>query len=78
MAPEKVENVYTRSPYVAQCYLYGDSLKSSCVALVVPDEEVLVGWAKGKEFGSTFKELCASEVNIWGWGLWLALRAVPC
>lgn len=46
IAPEKIENVYTRSPFVAQCYVYGDSLKAQLVAIVVPDAEVLMPWAK--------------------------------
>ena len=63
IAPEKVENIYMRSTYVAQCYLYGDSLKSCCVALVIPDEEVLMAWAKEKHVSGTFKELCQNEVG---------------
>lgn len=27
IAPEKIENVYTRSPILAQCFVYGDSLQ---------------------------------------------------
>lgn len=35
-----------RSPMVLQAFVYGDSLRSQLVAVVVPDPEVLVPWAK--------------------------------
>ena len=61
VAPEKIENVYARSRFVAQSFVYGDSLTSSLVAVVVPDEEVLVPWAKSKGHPSAgdFAKLCA-------------------
>jgi long-subunit acyl-CoA synthetase (AMP-forming) len=31
---------------VQQCFIYGDSLKAELVAIVVPDTEVLLKWAK--------------------------------
>ena len=65
IAPEKVENIYAQCKYVAQAYLYGDSLKSACVALIVPDEEVLMPWAAEQGLSKTFKELCDSEVRVW-------------
>ncbi len=40
IAPEKIENVYVRSRLVAQAFVYGESLKSSLVAVIVPDQEV--------------------------------------
>ena len=53
-----------RSVYIAQMFLHGDSLKDACVAVVVPDEEVLMGWAKGNGRGSaTFEDLCKDEVR---------------
>ena len=63
IAPEKVENIYVQSKFVAQSYLYGDSLKSCCVAIVIPDEEVLVPWARENGKQGSFKDLCASEVR---------------
>lgn len=72
VAPEKVENIYVQSKFVAQSYLYGDSLKSCCVAIVIPDEEVLVPWARENGMQGSFKDLCASEVcegcGLWGCG----------
>ena len=46
-------------------FLFGDSLKSCCVAIVVPDEEVLLKWASdnGRK-GATLQELCQDEVGI--------------
>ena len=45
VAPEKIENVLTRSPLIAQCFVYGDSLQSALVAIVVPDEDPVRQWA---------------------------------
>ena len=59
VAPEKIENVYSRSMWVAQCFVWGDSFKTKLVAVVVPDPDVVLEWAKkqGKE-RVTFSALC--------------------
>lgn len=36
IAPEKVENIYVRSPYVAQVFVHGESLKVSAAVFTVP------------------------------------------
>jgi long-chain acyl-CoA synthetase len=71
VAPEKIENIYARNKFVAQSFVYGDSLQAFLVAVVVPDEEVLVPWAKERGLMSsssssssgkpttTFAALCA-------------------
>ncbi|KAM9357149.1 long-chain-fatty-acid--CoA ligase 1-like [Symphorus nematophorus] len=62
IAPEKIENVYTRSDAVAQIYVHGDSLQACLVAVVVPDPDFLSGWAKrtlGLE--GSYQELCGKE-----------------
>eukprot|EP01012_Entosiphon_sulcatum_P003261 TRINITY_DN10982_c0_g1_i1.p1 TRINITY_DN10982_c0_g1~~TRINITY_DN10982_c0_g1_i1.p1 ORF type:complete len:721 (+),score=91.45 TRINITY_DN10982_c0_g1_i1:22-2163(+) len=46
VAPERVENVCVRSPYVAQAYLHGDSLRSYPVAIIVPDPDALAALSK--------------------------------
>eukprot|EP00948_MAST-09A_sp_MAST-9A-sp1_P001934 g1934.t1 len=48
VAAEKLENFYLQSSLVAQSFVYGDSLQSKLVAIVVPDPEVLGPWAKEK------------------------------
>jgi len=69
IAPEKIENVYAGSPLVLMSFVYGDSLQSHLVAVVVPDEEAIRLWAskpgsgvaKGGE-GASFKQLCADPI----------------
>ncbi|XP_027936607.1 long chain acyl-CoA synthetase 6, peroxisomal [Vigna unguiculata] len=45
IAPEKIENVYAKCKFVAQCFVYGDSLNASLVAVVSVDLDVLKAWA---------------------------------
>jgi len=61
VAPEKVENVYTRAPLVAACFVHGDSLAPALVSIVVPDEEVLHQWARehGHAAAGNTAALCA-------------------
>ncbi|KAL7747139.1 medium-chain fatty acid-CoA ligase faa2 [Sorochytrium milnesiophthora] len=51
VAPEKVENVYCTSNLVAQAFVYGNSLQSCVVAIIVPDHETLVPWAASLGIG---------------------------
>jgi len=44
IAPEKIENILVRSPFVAQVFVYGDSLQSCLVGIIVPEEEYLRKW----------------------------------
>ena len=48
---------------MAQVYLYGDSLKASVVAIIVPDEEVVMKWAKDNGKEGNFQDLCKSQVS---------------
>lgn len=58
IAPEKIENIYVRSKYVAQVFIYGNSLKSSLVSIIVPEETVVYEWAKQNNIEAKFDELC--------------------
>ena len=44
IAPERIESIITKSPLIVQCFLHGDSLQSSPVAIIVPDREGLNRW----------------------------------
>uniref|UniRef100_A0A671LRI1 Arachidonate--CoA ligase n=1 Tax=Sinocyclocheilus anshuiensis TaxID=1608454 RepID=A0A671LRI1_9TELE len=61
IAPEKIENVYIRSAPVAQVFVHGDSLQSSLVAIVVPDSEVLPGFAEKLGVKGSLEELCRNQ-----------------
>lgn len=46
ISPERIENIYANNEFVAQAFVYGDSLQATLVAIIVPDEEVLMKFAK--------------------------------
>jgi|LauGreDrversion4_2_1035121.scaffolds.fasta_scaffold112271_2 long-chain acyl-CoA synthetase len=43
--PEKIENKITQSAYIAQSFVYGDSLQHYLVAIIVPERAALEKWA---------------------------------
>ncbi|XWS08998.1 hypothetical protein CRYUN_Cryun40dG0048200 [Craigia yunnanensis] len=45
IAPEKIENVYAKCKFISQCFIYGDNLNSSLVAVISVDQDVLKAWA---------------------------------
>ncbi|XP_040832415.1 long-chain-fatty-acid--CoA ligase 6 isoform X3 [Ochotona curzoniae] len=61
IAPEKIENIYTRSEPVAQVYVHGDSLKAFLVGIVVPDPEVMPCWAQKRGIEGTYAQLCTNK-----------------
>ncbi|KAK7112665.1 long-chain-fatty-acid--CoA ligase 5-like isoform X1 [Littorina saxatilis] len=61
IAPEKIEVIYTRSKYVQQCFVDGDSLKAHCVAVVVPDPDFVLPWAANNGKEKDIKLLCQDE-----------------
>ena len=54
VAAEKIENILVTAPLVAQVFVYGDSLQSVLVAVVVPDVEV----CKTLPWGADLQALC--------------------
>lgn len=61
VAPEKIENVYSRSKFVSQSFVHGESLKTCLVGVVVPDPEVLEQVAAKRVDLSNvpYEELCS-------------------
>ena len=60
IAPEKIESIYSRSPLVGQVFVYGNSLKSSLVGIIVPDEMALSIWCKQNNVPFNMQVLCQS------------------
>ncbi|KAK3139306.1 hypothetical protein QOZ80_5AG0381100 [Eleusine coracana subsp. coracana] len=60
IAPEKIENVYAKCNFIAQCFIYGDSLNSFLVAIIAVEPEVLKAWAasEGIQY-EDLRQLCA-------------------
>ncbi|KAI9002982.1 hypothetical protein DFJ74DRAFT_442670 [Hyaloraphidium curvatum] len=58
VAPEKIEAVLLRCPWLAQLYVHGELLKRFLVAVVVPDPERVAAWAKERGKTGGLKELC--------------------
>ena len=53
VAAEKIETILLRCPLVAQIFVYGDSLQSYLVGVVVPEAEEVAAWAKSAGLAST-------------------------
>ncbi|XP_045476219.1 long-chain-fatty-acid--CoA ligase 5 isoform X2 [Harmonia axyridis] len=75
IVPEKIENVYIRSQYIQQVFVYGESLKSCIVAIVVPDVDVIKCWAQENSIPGTLSVLCNNpevkqlifdDMIVWG------------
>jgi len=63
IAAEKIENVILSSQFIAQAFVYGDSMQSCLVAILVPDEEFVTAWKKGQAAFADlpFADICDSK-----------------
>ncbi|KAJ1354958.1 hypothetical protein KIN20_012058 [Parelaphostrongylus tenuis] len=62
VAPEKIENVYLRSPVVEQVFVDGNSLERWLIAIVIPDRKTLEDWnAKHGAEGRSIQQICADK-----------------
>ena len=64
VAAEKIEIAYSKSYFVSQIFVYGDSLQSYLIAVVVPDEAyVRKHWAhsNGHSESTSFEDICKDQ-----------------
>ncbi|CAF3251373.1 unnamed protein product [Rotaria sp. Silwood2] len=61
VAPERIENIYIQSKYIAQVFVYGNGYKSFTVAIIVPDAEVLEKYTRDKNISGDMVELCKKK-----------------
>jgi long-chain acyl-CoA synthetase len=61
IAPERLEDVYIRSQWVAQIFIDGHSTEETVVGIVIPDEEYVRRNFKSATKERTFADLCKDE-----------------
>jgi long-chain acyl-CoA synthetase len=62
VAPEKIEDVYARSRFISQVFVYGDSLESCLVAIVLLNEDYVKRWTTDE--GIPFNTTPSSESGV--------------
>ena len=51
--------IYSKSKFVSQVFVYGDSTRNFLIAIVVPDKHAVLDWYKQKfNKDGKFKEIC--------------------
>lgn len=58
VAPEKLENLNVQSKFVMQIFVYGSSLKTQLVSVIVVDPDSAAAWAKEKGVQKSLPDLC--------------------
>ena len=61
IAPERLEDVYIRSRWVAQIFIDGLSTEETIVAIVIPDQDYIRKNFKEITIGKTFEDICENE-----------------
>ncbi len=61
MAAEKLQNLYRRNKYVNQIFVYGDSYSHYIIAIIVPEEEEIFGWADSHNLEKNVPILCENQ-----------------
>jgi len=58
VAPEAIEAACTPSKWVSQVFVYGNSLEPCTVAIVVPDRDTILPYAKSKGINGSLQDVC--------------------
>ncbi|KAJ4771909.1 Long-chain acyl-CoA synthetase 6 [Rhynchospora pubera] len=65
IAPEKIENVYSKCKFIALCFVYGDSFNSALVAIVSVEPEILKSWAESQGIESEDLGQLVNDPRAW-------------
>jgi len=61
VAPEKIENIYLRSKYIAEIFVHGDSFQTYLIGVAVPNKEIVMNLAAELGINGTFEEICQNK-----------------
>ena len=64
MAPDKIEDVYSRSRFISQVFVYGDSLENFLVAIVLLDDDYIKTWAEKEGYANRATTSFESSANL--------------
>lgn len=62
VAPDKIENSYLTSKYVAEVFVYGDSFQNNTVVICVPNKPPIMDLANELKIEGTFESLCNNAI----------------
>ncbi|GFY69054.1 long-chain-fatty-acid--CoA ligase 5 [Trichonephila inaurata madagascariensis] len=58
VSPEKIESVYSMSPYVSQVFVHGDSLERFLVGIVIPEKQIVLSKLDASLKNKPWNEIC--------------------
>jgi len=61
VAPEKIENINAQSAFVAQNFVYGDSLQRELISIITVDPDAAAAWGGKNGKGNDVAKLCEDE-----------------
>ena len=65
IAPEKIQAIICLSQVIDQCLVYGDSLKKSCVAVIIPRKDWVLKWGIDNKVEGTSIYMGKDSENKW-------------
>lgn len=61
IAPEKIEAIYQKCPYIAEAFVNANSNEEYVIAFFFPEVDVFMKFAKEKGFNDSLEELVENE-----------------
>ena len=64
IAAEKIEMIFMKSKLISEIFIYGDSLESFIVAIVVPERSYILKLMDGLKIEGEFEDLCKNPIVV--------------